>query len=283
MTIDAEAYRAESRDRWERIAGGWETRRAQFAATTEPVSRWMVDAVDPQPGETVLELAAGVGDTGFLAAQRLGPEGRLITTDGAESMLEAARRRAGELGLENVEVRAMEAEWVDLPTASVDAVLCRWGYMLLADPEAALRETRRVLKPGGRVALAAWDAPERNPWVAQTGAELVARGLAPAPDPEAPSMFGFAAPGRIEELLLDAGFGDVVVDAVDMVFRAPSFEEWWEYAFDTSPSLGDALGSATPEQRDEVYEAVEARLAQWRAEDGSLALPGRTLVASASA
>jgi ubiquinone/menaquinone biosynthesis C-methylase UbiE len=283
VSADPDAYRSASRDRWERIAGGWEARRAQFADSTEPVSRWMVDAVAPQPGETVLELAAGVGDTGFLAAERLGPEGRLITTDGAEGMLEAAKRRAAELGLQNVEFQAMEAEWIDLPTASVDAVLCRWGYMLLADPEAALRETRRVLRPGGRVALAAWDRPEHNPWVAQAGAELVARGLESPPDPEAPSMFSFAAPGRIEELLLDTGFGEIVVDAVDVVFAAPSFDEWWEYSFDTSPRLADALGAATPEQRDEVYEAVEARLAQWRSDDGSLALPGRTLVASATA
>ena len=57
----------------------------------------------------------------------------------------------------------MEAEWIDLPTASVDGVLCRFGYMLLADPEAALRETRRVLKPGGRVALAVWDDLDAQP------------------------------------------------------------------------------------------------------------------------
>ncbi len=80
-------------------------------------------------------------------------------------MVEAAKENAARLGVTNVEAKAMEAEWIDLSTATVDGVLCRWGYMLLADPEAALRETRRVLRPDGRVALAAWDAPERNPWM----------------------------------------------------------------------------------------------------------------------
>ena len=283
MSFDPEDYRAVSRRRWESAASGWEVRRADMQRVAEPVSRWMVDAIDPQPGQTLLELAAGVGETGFAAAQRIGPEGRLICTDGAEAMLEAAERRAAELGLANVEFRAMEAEWIDLPTASVDAVLCRWGYMLLADPEAALRETRRVLRSGGRVALAAWDAPQHNPWVAEMGAELLARGLAQPPDPAAPSMFGFAAPGRMEELLLDTGFEDVAVDAVDITYEVPSFDDWWEYQFDVSPSLGEALAGATPEQRDEVYEGLEARLSHFRADDGSLALPGRTLVAAASA
>ncbi|MEJ7785735.1 MAG: methyltransferase domain-containing protein [Solirubrobacteraceae bacterium] len=281
--IDPAAFRTTSRERWETAAPGWEARRADLQAAAEPVSRWMVDVIDPQPGQTVLELAAGVGDTGFLAAERIQPGGRLICTDGAEPMLDAARRRAAELGLDNVEFEAMEAEWIDSAAASLDAVLCRWGYMLLADPEAALRETRRVLRSGGRLALAAWDGPERNPWVAHTHAELLERGLTAPPQPGEPGMFSFAADGVIAELLYAAGFEDVRVEAVDLTFSAVSFDDWFEYLFDTSPSLAAALAGATPEQRDEVHDGIEARLALFRAADGSLALPGRTLVAAASA
>src|SRR4051812_25387765 len=272
--MDAEAYRADARERWETAAAGWARDRESFQRDAMEVSRWMLDAADLQPGHTVLELAAGPGDTGLMAAELVRPGGKAILTDNADAMIEAARARAEEVGATNVEIRPMEAEWIDLETASVDAVLCRWGYMLLADPETALRETRRVLRPGGRVALAAWDAPEHNPWIVETGAELVARGLTGPPDPAAPSMFSFAAPGRIEELLLNTGFEDIEVGAVDILWEVPSFEDWWEYQFDTSPSLGESLAAATPEQRDEVYEGVEARLARFRAEDGSLAMPG---------
>src|SRR5688500_18234249 len=108
----------------------------------------MVDAIRPQTGHMVLELAAGPGDSGFLAAELIAPGGKLICTDGAEGMIAAARERAERLGIANAEFRTMELEWIDLPAASVDGILCRFGYMLAIDPEAALRDARRVLKPG---------------------------------------------------------------------------------------------------------------------------------------
>src|ERR1700761_8623925 len=128
-----------------------------------PVSVAMIDALALQPGERVLELAAGPGDTGLMAAELTRP-GTLISSDGAEAMLDVARARARALGIDNVEFRQLELEWIDLPTASIDAVLCRWGIMLIVDPEAAAQEIRRGLRAGGRAAFSVWDAPERNPW-----------------------------------------------------------------------------------------------------------------------
>jgi len=96
---DPEEFRATSRDRWEAAARGWSARREAFQSAAAPVSAWLVDAVQPQPGQTVLELAAGPGDTGLLAAERVRPDGKLILTDGAEAMVEVARARTEELGL----------------------------------------------------------------------------------------------------------------------------------------------------------------------------------------
>src|SRR3954462_1532405 len=198
--MDAEAYRADARERWEAAAAGWARDREDFQRDAMEVSRGMLEAADLQPGHAVLELAAGPGDTGLMAAELVAPGGRAIITDNADAMLDAARARAKEVGATNVEIRPMEAEWIDLPTASVDAVLCRWGYMLLADPEAALRETRRVLRPGGRVALAAWAGPEENPSFAVFGRVMAERGLVEPEPPDMPGPLAFARrPALVEE------------------------------------------------------------------------------------
>ena len=179
----------ESRRRWERYADA-------FRARTMAVSTWMVDAIAPQPGHTILDLAAGVGDTGFLAAELIEPGGTLITSDVAPEMLSAAQRRAAALGLRNVRFRQIDPTLpIDLAVASVDGVLCRWGYMLMDDPEAAVRETRRVLRPGGRLALAAWTDADENRWSSLPVALLLERGLAEPPEP-GPGQFAWARRGR---------------------------------------------------------------------------------------
>jgi SAM-dependent methyltransferase len=281
--MDAEAYRADSRERWEAAAPGWDRYREALLRDTMEVSRWMLDAAGLQPGHTVLELAAGTGDTGLMAAELVAPGGKAIITDGAEAMVAAARARAKEVGATNVELRTMEAEWIDLPAASVDAVLSRFGYMLLADPEAALRETRRVLRPGGRVALSAWDAAEHNPWLTRIGAVLIERGLVEREPPGTPGPLAFGAPGRIEELLDAAGFDDVEVQPLDLELRAGSVDEWWDHAVATSGRFSRVVAGLSPAEHYEVRDAVDAAYAEFARPDGSVAIPGRALVAAASA
>ena len=140
----AQDYRQASRDIWDQMAAGWADDRRWIWDASRPVGEWLVDALDPEPGETILELAAGVGDTGLAAASRLGDSGRLISTDFSEQMVAAASRRAAELGVSNVEFRRMDAEHMDLDDDSIDGVVCRWGYMLMAEPAAALSECCRA-------------------------------------------------------------------------------------------------------------------------------------------
>src|SRR3954467_9551526 len=258
--MDAEAYRADARERWEAAAAGWAQQREVFQRDAMEVSRWMLDAAGLQPGHTVLELAAGPADTGLMAAELVAPGGKAIITDNADAMIEAARARAKEVGATNVEIRAMEAEGIDLPTASVDAVLCRWGYMLLADPEAALRETRRVLRPGGRVALAAWDAPEHNPQMVTAQSVLGELGLAPPAVPGSPGPFDFAAPGHIEELLRATGFDEPEVAAVELEFVFASRDAFFENWADLSPSGAAALKGLSPADHTRFRDALDERL-----------------------
>jgi SAM-dependent methyltransferase len=280
---DAEEQRAEMLARWERGAPGWGQRADQVRAFSMPVSEWLIDALALQPGELVLELAAGPGDTGFMAAELIRPGGTLVSSDGAEAMLEVARARARELGIDNVEFKRLELEWIDLETASVDAVLCRWGIMLIVDPAAALQEIRRVLKPGGRAALAVWDRPELNPWATIPGRALIELGHAEPPDPKAPGMFALASPGRLAELLGDAGFQDVVIDDVDVTRARPDLTSYIEETLDLSRPFADVYEGLDEDGRAAVRDAVAEAARRFGADDGSLRIPGRALVASASA
>jgi SAM-dependent methyltransferase len=281
--VDPETFRSESRDRWESAASGWAATRDDFQRDTAPVSEWLLEAAGLKPGMTVLEVAAGPGELGLAAARLVGPDGRAIVTDGAEAMVETARARAAELGLENAEARPMEAEWLDLPAGAVDAILSRWGYMLLADPEAALRDARRVLRSGGRIALAVWDAPEHNQWLARTGRLLVERAHAPAPEPGAPGPFALADRERLEDLLWGAGFAEVRSDTVDFAFRAPSLDAWWAHVTRTSPGMIQTLEGLTPAEHYELRDAFDAAYAEFAGPDGAVSIPARTLVATAEA
>lgn len=280
---DPAEHRAASLAQWESSAQGWGEHARTLQRATAPVSLWMIEAIDPQSGHTVLELAAGPGETGFLAAELVRPGGRLISTDFAAPMVEVARARAEEMGLRNVELRTMDAESMDLDTASVDRVLCRFGYMLMTDVAAALRETRRVLRPGGRLALATWAAPEHNPWVA-IGARAVRERLgAPEPDPDAPGMFSLAREERLRDLLHDAGFADVRVEPLDFTQGYESFDAWLRITRDLAKPLADLLDAMEPEARDATLAAIRDAFAPHTRPDGALAFPARALVASAVA
>ncbi len=281
---EADRVRAESLERWERAAPAWGRNAERIREWGMALSTWMIDALELQPGQRVLELAAGPGDTGFMAAELVAPGGTLICSDGAEAMLEVARRRAGELGISGVEFKALQLEWIDLPAAGVDAVLCRWGLTLALDPEAAAQEMRRVLRPGGRIAVAVWDLPEHNPWATIAQRALTDLGLMAAPDPAAPGMFALSGPGRLEELLQDAGFGDVVVGSVEVPRHYPDLES---YVYETSQLSGvfrDHWAELDEERRAQVRDRMAVLAAPFaQGPSGALELPGRSLAAVAEA
>ena len=279
--MSQEEYRHTSFETWEAMAPGWERWRAELQDALTPVRDWLITHLAPQPGDTVLELAAGPGDTGFAAAALVGEGGCLISTDFSPEMVEVARRRGAELGLENVDYRAMDAERIDLDVDAVDGVLCQSAYMLMADPVAALSETRRVLRPGGRLALSVWGAPDQNPWASVGGRILVERGLVEPPEPGAPGPFSMASEERTRGLLEDAGFTDVRTDEVAMRFAFRDVDEYERWVTDLSGSFATVLLGLSESEREAVRAELTAAFASYATDEG-YELGGVALTALAS-
>jgi ubiquinone/menaquinone biosynthesis C-methylase UbiE len=273
MSPDLDAYREQSLQTWGEMALGWEERNEWMIDLTGAVNEWIVTQADPQPGQTILDVAAGPGDLGFRVAERVGSEGTVLSTDFAPEMVEAARRIAASRGLGNVEFKVLNAERMDLDDDSVDGVVCRWGYMLMANPAAALRETRRVLRDGGSLGLAVWAAPDRNPWAAIPAMTIVARGHVPPPEPGAPGIFAMADPALIRSLVTEAGFGEPEIEEIAFEFRYEDFDEVWAVLLKLTGPIARVLNALPDEERQATRDAIEEAVAPFRAEDGSYSMP----------
>jgi SAM-dependent methyltransferase len=269
--MDLERYRETSLQTWDEMAPGWEERREWLLGITGALNEWLFGQVDPQPGRTILDIAAGTGDLGFLAAQRVGDEGKVLCTDFAPEMVEAARRNGERRGLSNVEYRVLDAERMDLDDDSIDDVLCRWGYMLMADPAAALGETRRVLRDGGTLAFAVWQTPDRNPWAAIPGMTLVQRGHMPPPEPGGPGIFAMGDAGRVVELVTGAGFGEPRVEELTFEWRYGA-DDLWDTLTRLAGPLAAVIKGLPEEEQQATRAAIEEGLAQYR-QDGELVVP----------
>jgi ubiquinone/menaquinone biosynthesis C-methylase UbiE len=182
-----------SREQWSGSVAGW-AREAEIreAGPAGAAADWMLTAVALEPGQRVLDVACGAGELGLRAAELVGPTGKVLCTDFAAPMVELVQQRAGDAGLEHVEARVANAEALELSDERFDAVLCRFGYMLMAHPDRALAARAAALDRGGRLALAVWGAPERNPWLSLITAAVMDALSAPPPAADAPGPFALS-------------------------------------------------------------------------------------------
>ena len=278
---DADEYRRRSYRNWQSAAAGWERERRAVQAALGPLTEWMLAHADPRPGQTLVELGAGTGETGLLAARLVAPGGRVVLTDRSTAMLGAAGRRATELGLRNVEVRVLDMEAIDLPDGSADGVLCRLALMLVPDTAAALAGIRRILRPGGRLAATVWDAVERNPWAPALWEVIERLTELPPARPGGPGMFSLGDPARLRELLADAGFDDIAVEPIAVEWRHPDFESYWRTQSSLNGSLSQLLPTLPQEERDRLADAVRAAMERFRDGEGYRA-PGSALGVAAT-
>ncbi|MBA2462558.1 MAG: class I SAM-dependent methyltransferase [Actinobacteria bacterium] len=238
-----------------------------------PVTEALVTALEPRPNDTVLDLASGTGD---LAEALSGRVARVISTDLSPVMVDAARRRA----IPNAEHHVMDMQALDLPDGSVNAVVCRFGYMLVPDPALALRETRRVLRSAGRLAFATWAPAKRNPWATAYGPVLIERGLLKPPSPDEPGQFALGEPAGIESLVRSARFDEVSVEEVPVEYRFGSWDGYRHLVTSLAAALRETLSTLDEATREEVDAAARERIERFRGEEGYV-LPGLALVTRA--
>ena len=180
------------------------------------------------------------------------------------------------LGVRNVSTRVLDVESIDEPGDAYDVVLCREGLMFATDPGRAAREIRRVLRPGGRVAIAVWGPRERNPWLGVVFDAVAAQLGRPVPPPGVPGPFSLSDAGGLATLLEDAGLRDVAVGELDVPLRAASFEEWWERTSALAGPLSRILAGLPEPAAHELRERVREAVAGY-----TTARPGSSFPASA--
>jgi len=277
MAEDAEV------NEWERVAAAWEANRQRVFDFFRAASDWLVAAIDPQPGQVVLDVAAGPGETGFLVAEAVGPTGRVISSDLAPTMVAAARRGAEARGLANVDCRMMDAQSLDLDDDSVDAAISRLGLMLVPDPAAACRELRRVVRSGGTVAYAVIGAPDQNQWMALMMGALMQNGHHPATgNPfELGGPFGLSSPDVNAELLRAAGFVDIQIDKVPGVMTVVDADDYWDTQSSLAGPIRATVERLTDDERATVRATLAGMMAPFEADDG-FALPSQLVAVRAS-
>lgn len=269
------------KQQWSAAAAGWDRRFDWYSDAFGPLMRWCCDAAGLAPGMRVLDVAAGSGQPAFEAAGRVGPGGRITAVDLSPDMVACAARRARALGLPNLEFLEMDAEDLRFPDGAFDAVMCACGLMFFPDAAGALAAIRRVLRPGGRLAVAVWDEPTRSTFMTVAG-RSVAQFFPPSPpDPKAPGGFRFSRRGELDALLLEAGFRDVRVESRPMTIELGSVEEYWEAFTDMAAGAKEKIASMPDGDRQRLKALVEESCAPYMAE-GRLRLTATPLCGSAT-
>jgi SAM-dependent methyltransferase len=251
-------------------------------ATLEPIERPVSDRLfelaDIRAGDTVLDVATGIGEPALTIAARLGRSGRVIAIDQSADLLQCARGRAREAGVSNVEFRQMNAEAIDVPDGSLQAIVCRWGLMFVEDLAGGLRRMRCGLASGGRLAAAVWSDPGKVPIISVRRSVMRDLGLAALPvDP-----FSLSVPSRLTTALSAAGFNGISVERMDVAYRFRSVEEYVDHTRDLHGTRLGGLRERSPERQAEFWSALAAAARHYARPDGVVDMSSEVLLVTAT-
>jgi SAM-dependent methyltransferase len=265
---------------WAAVAASWGEHAEYADERGAGVTAELLSRAQLRPGDRVLELACGAGGVGLAAAKLVAPGGDVVLSDVVPEMTEIAAARAAAAGLVNISARPLDLEDIDEPDGAFDAVLCREGLMFATDPARAAREICRVLRPGGRVAVAVWAERERNPWLGLVFDAVSAQIGKPVPPPGVPGPFSLGDVGLLDGLLSDAGLSSVAIGELPTPLHAASFEEWWMRTSALAGPLAKVLASLPEPAMLALRTRLQAAVAPYATPAG-VEIPGVSLIASA--
>lgn len=260
---------------WDKIAERFDIFLPQLA----PVGEVLLEALDVRPGDHVLDVASGTGEPALTLARRQ-PHARITGVDAADGMIRVAQRKAKTERLSNVEFHAMPAEHLSFGEGEFDRLLCRFGVMLFEDPYKGCREMHRVLKPGGRFALAVWSTPETMTTL-KWAVEVFRDRVPEEAQPPMAKVTSLGHPGVLEDLLGQAGFAQYSVTPRRFDYQYASFEDYWA-AMEASDILKQQFDALPTGERDKVRDEI-ARFARDFQTDHGLVIPHEFLLATGSA
>lgn len=278
--VSDDRWNVNVRQDWLAAAAGWRDQDPRFAILLGVMSSAIVDAAGLRPGMAVLDVASGPGASPVAIARAVGPSGHVTSTDLLPEMVSLIEEQVAEAGLDNVTVEVADAEALPFPDATFDAVTCHIGVIYFADVVGALREMRRVLRPGGQVTVTSWGPEDQNPYFSSLIEPFWLVMDVPPPDPAKPSIFRFGSPGALTARLEQAGFERVRERQriIHLPF-AGSVEEYFSLVRRRAPTYQRLAALVTPEQHEKVVEAILSGLRRYES-NGQIDIPTAIVVAT---
>jgi ubiquinone/menaquinone biosynthesis C-methylase UbiE len=265
---------------WETSSQYWNKHQALIEIMYAPLSRALAEVAGIQPGDSVLDIGGGSGEPSLTIARLVGESGSVTYADPAAGMVAAARSEAERHGLHNITFHQAPAESLPFADSSFDRAVGRMSAMFFSDAPAALKESLRVVKSGGRVAFLVWAERGLNPFFSVVTAALD-RHVPPEPEAEdAPNAFRFSRSGKLAKLLKEAGAKSVSESVFNFRIQADiSVERFWELRTEMSDTFRKKLALVDEQQITAIREEVLAEVAPYFP-DGTMDFPGEVLIIS---